>query len=82
MGVPQAKLLKVKPSAILDCADEILASRSFAIMALEIEVGPFAKSLHPAKRAHHADHFCALIIDGRCVEIADFTKAVGADGMS
>src|SRR3546814_13884199 len=45
LSIPQAELGEVDARALLDRLDEILARRSLAVVALEIEVGAFAEPL-------------------------------------
>ena len=79
LTVPQAELFQIQFSPILDGTDKILACRRFAIVAVEIEVSAFSEPLRPSHCAHHANHFCALVIDCGGIEIADLAITVRSD---
>ena len=81
LRVPQTELLQIEPRAVFHCADKVLAGGGFAIVTLEIKIGPAAEGLFARHGAHHADHLGALVVDRRSVEIADFAVGIGADWM-
>ena len=79
LRVPQTELLEVEAGAILNCLDEVLAGRRFAVVAVEIEVGAFPELLCAGHGPHHADHLGPLVIDSRRIEVVDFLIGIGAD---
>ena len=81
LAIPQPELLEVKASPLLNRADKIFAGRRLAIVALKIEVGAFAELLRPGHGPHHADHFGALVIDRRGIEVRDLLKRIRPDRM-
>ena len=81
LRVPAAELGQIHAGAIFDGFDEILACRSFAIVTIEIEVGPAAEPLFASHGPHHANDFGALVVDGRRVEIAYLAIGIGPDRM-
>ena len=81
LAVPQAELLEVGAARLLDRIDEIVAGYRFAVVALEVEIGALAERLGPDQRPHHPDHFGALVVNRRGVEIGDLDIAVGTHRM-
>lgn len=49
---------------------------SIAVVAFKIKVERFAIGSIPHQPFEHADHLGAFFIDGGCVKIVDFYKAV------
>ena len=71
----------VAPVRIGERGDEIVTGHGLPVMALEIEVRAAPEPVTAKIAGHHADNLGPLLIDGRRVEIVDFTIGFGADRM-
>jgi hypothetical protein len=73
--VPQRKLRQVRAGRILERLDELLDCRRFAVVAVEIEIEPFAEAILAEDRADHPHHFGAFFVNRRRVEVVDLRIA-------
>ena len=79
LRIPAAEGGEVDPRPVLDRFDEILAGCGLAVMTVEIEVATAAEPRFAHHAPHHADHLGALVVDGRCVEVADLAVGIRPD---
>ena len=64
-----------------EAADEFLHGGGVAIPAFEVEIHAGAERLRPDQSLQHADHFRALFVDRRGVEVVDLQIARRPHGM-
>ena len=81
-GVPawvyqRLNVVEVAAGDFGETGEEILDRRRRAVAALEIEVHARAERLGADQRLEHADHFGALLVDRRRVEIVDLVIDLG-----
>ena len=81
LRIPKLEVGEVAATGVLHGFHEIVASRRFAVVAVEIEVGRLPERVRAQQRVHHANDFRALVIDGRGVEIGDLEVGIGAHRM-
>ena len=81
LPVPATELAEVAAAGRLHRRDEVVAGHRLAIVAAEVLVHAGAERRLADQGVDHADHFRALLVDSRRVEVVDLLIRRRADGV-